>query len=226
MKPLVWIAASTSLLVPSPSAPQTAAPFATMDARTVTLHPSNATFKIPDEVVGLQGRDLAKYLTRTDLERIKTVDPPNWDAPYSRILNAAVPFSAAVVQIGTEQWGLGSRNFGDLQVRVYVIDGPAATVRETIDKDGLAEAARVFPAAARFPAPSLTRPETGNAWSLSRISYERNGGDFSARVNLDFYVREFGAQTIVIFVHYPPATRLRTWDSVVAQIVDSFTWPK
>jgi len=220
----VWLASSAVLVS---SSPQTPTPSASMDQGKVTLHPSSATFQIPDEVfTDRRTPNFTRYLTRADLERIKSVDPPNWDAPYSRILNAALPFTACVAHVGGEPWGVGSKMFGDLQIRVYVIDGPAGPVRERVDRDGMAEAATVFPAAARLPAPALTTPPTGNAWSLSRISYLRNGGDFAAGVNLDFYIREFGPQTVVIFMHYPPATRLQTWDPIVAKIVDSFTWPK
>lgn len=233
MKSLIWLAVLAAVLQAQPAAPQNTPPFATMEQGNVTLHPSNATFVVPEEVLtDRRAAGFTRYLTRNELAYIKTVDPTNWDAPYARVLDAALPFSACVVHLGTEPWGAGSRSFGDLQIRVYILDGPAAPVRDAIAGDGLAEAIRVFAAKARFPPtaqfpdPALTTPATGNAWSLSRIYYLRRESDFGAGVNLDFYVREFGQQTVVLFMHYPPATRLNTWDSAVAKILASFAWPK
>ncbi len=219
----------TTLVVAQPWLLQSGAgPFATMSEKTVTLHPSNATFQIPDEVFSdSRTKAFTRYLTRAELERVKTVPAPEWDHPYSRILNAALPFEACAVHVGTEPFGAGGRTFGDLHVRVYVLDGPAAVVRDAIGRDGLAEARRAFaPATAQFPGPELTNPPSGTPWSLTRIAYLRHQSDFAAGVNLDFYVREFGNQTVVVAIVAMRTTRRSSWDPAVAKIIESFTWPK
>ena len=104
---------------------------------------------------------------------------------------------------------------------------PAAPFATMEGRTVTLQPSKVFPApTAQFPAPTLTTPPTGNDWSQSRLYYVRRGGDFSAAVNLDFFVREFGRQTVVMVFHTPPATRLRTWDPVMPKIIDSFAWPK
>ena len=229
MKSLILVAlfAAPAAVLASVSQDQ-AEPYATMSQGTVTLHPSNATFQIPDEVfTDRRTLNFSRYLSRAELAMIKDVAAPNWDEPYSRILNAVLPFESLAVHVGTEPWGPGSKSFGDLQVRVYVLAQLPQPARDSIGRSVLAEATKVFPpATALFPAPTLATTDTDTGWSLSRINYVRRGTDFSAGVNLDFYVRDFGNKTVVLAIISMPTTTRSTWEPQIRKIIDSFVWPK
>jgi hypothetical protein len=164
-----------------------ALPFAGLSGRTVTLQPSGATLQIPDAVL-LASRTRSRgrvaqftwYLSRPDLERVRGALPTNgwdeWDGPYSSILNAVLPFDACAVHFGTEPFGSDGGSFFDLQVRVYVVDGPAQPIRDRIAADGLSHAK----GKERFPDAAITTATPAGAWNVTTLGFTMNRADYRA----------------------------------------------
>jgi hypothetical protein len=193
-----------------------------MDAR-VRLLPSDATFRVPDDVrLGPQTTLFSVYTTAADLARIRRPSPTDeWDGPYSSIANAAIPFEACVIHIGTEPFGSTGRSFGDLQFRVYVADGPSRPILDRILSDGLRQAKDVE----KFTDAAATLPGSSAPWTLARIAYTMRRADYSASARLDFHTREFGQKTVVFLFMYAPSARSQ-WEPAIAQILASFLWPR
>jgi hypothetical protein len=192
-------------------------PYATLQQHTIVLHPSEAAFQIPEQVFGAPL--FRAYVSRPQLESVKSPVADEWDHPYGAVVNAALPFESCAAHLGTEPFGPGAHSFADLQMRAYVVAGPSKPVLDRIANDGLA-AAKGFARDA-----TATPTVSGNAWSLTTIAYTLRFADYAGAARIDFFVREFGPQTaVLVFMHVGPNPRW-SWTQPIAEIVDSFAWP-
>jgi hypothetical protein len=166
-------------------------PSATREGTTITLTPSQLTFRIPKEWVGWY-REFGNnfHLTRDELDKVENADS-EWDTEYARVCNAVLPFSRCAAHIGEEGWGRESHSFGDLQVRVFDLTEPLEDVERRVDAEGVNEVERIT---GKRPAPEH---ESKGEWKAAKLSYFRFYIDYGATAHVDFRLRRFGERTIV-----------------------------
>jgi hypothetical protein len=192
----------------------TDAPHATLE-RTLVLHPSGISLQIPQTVSGgSQVKQFVTYLSKTALERLHRTSGDEWDGPYSLIVNTLLPFESCLAHIGTEPFGPGALSFADLQMRVYLINGPMKPILEKIVENSLQQTVRTFHDIKTTP------QQTVNEWTKIAITANMFFRDYGAPATVDFYIKEFNKQTIVLVFMYSPDER-KPWTPSIADIVDS-----
>jgi hypothetical protein len=126
------------------------------------------------------------HLSKRELEAIANTNKGEWDAEFTRFLNVAIPFDRCVAHVGSEGWGPNSRSFGDLQVRVYDIDGPGVGLEDQIVK-----------AAKETVKPNGIRRYPTNNGTRLIIGYPRTHFDYVGSAEVRFEIRRYKDRTIV-----------------------------
>jgi hypothetical protein len=89
---------------------------ATLDGRTVALHPSGTTFEIPASFLKWHKQFKNNlHLSRAELQKVER-GAGDWDTEYAKVINAVLPFDKCAVHIGGEGWGRDAVSFADLQM--------------------------------------------------------------------------------------------------------------
>lgn len=184
--------------------------FSTIEGKTIRLHPSEASFEIPkDWGARTQGMELQEVRKSRE----------EWKAEYTRVLNAALPFSECAVQ--ADQWDWKAFTFAGVRVRGYILDQTIKAVDERISTKGFAAAKR------------LLGPTIGNVslaegelerWHRISISYDAWYYDYGGRANIDFYATEKNGMTIVLVFSYVGRNQENGINSDVEKILKSFSW--
>lgn len=215
---ILLVLASLSLRTSLYAVQGTDLPYSTIEQRMILMHPSGASLQIPPEVFdGTQTKQFTTYLSRVELERVRNPQGDEWDRSYSAVLNAALPFESCSVHVGTEPFGPG-RAFSDLQMRAYFVDGSSKPVLAKIASSGLAQ---TF---GNFRNIKATAPQAVKTWTLVSITATLQFADYGAPAKIDFYVKEFDQQTVIMVFMSSPNPRW-PWEMSITDIVDSFTWP-
>ena len=181
--------------------------FSTLGDGTIQIELSGTSFRIP--------HDWAVYSERAELGKVKN-GKGEWKTEYTKVANAALPFSNCFVQAGKWAWIVST--FAGVTVRGYVLNGVAADLETKI-------ATKALRTAKALPSPtirnvSLTKGET-DQWHRSLIAYDVWYGDYGGRANVDFYATEKNGNTIVlVFMYVDMDNNLAT----VQQILKSFSW--
>ena len=182
--------------------------FATRTGASIRIQPSGASLEIPKD-----------WVARTELAELKEVrrGDGEWKTEYTKVMNAALPFSQCSVQAG--QWDWRVSTFDGVTVRGYVLNRRAGDIKEQISAKGLG-AAKALPHST-IQNVSLTEADTEN-WHRILIKYDAWYYDYGGRANVDFYVTERDGTTIVlVFMYVGDAPETLT---TVQQILKSFSW--
>jgi hypothetical protein len=192
------------------SVPQTR-PSAEIRGRTIYLKPSNSSFEIPEAWVNLKSHNL--HLTVRELNDART-GVGEWDAEYSRVVNATLPFEMCAAHVGNEGWGKHNASLNDLQTRVYVMANTASDTFDLITRNGLKEALKISTDAS-------LKSDVHDKWQMHTITYSVFYFDYGGTAAIDFYYRPFGNQTVVfVFMRYSTSDYQDTMDD----ILNSFKW--
>jgi hypothetical protein len=187
---------------------------AVLRGRTIEI-PRRASFEIPQEWLDWQAEfHNAIHLSPDELAKVRVADS-EWDTEYAEILNALLPFSSCVAHAGGEGWGKNAVSYGDVQMRVYIVDVSPKQIMRRMAKVGPAQAFRYSKKV------SLSRSRF-KKWQRVTLSYDLWYSDYGGTANVDVFSRVFGNQTFVLAFMY--ADSLQKPRGEVAQIVKSFTW--
>ncbi len=78
--------------------------YATRVGRTTHLHPSDATFQIPQDWLDWNAEFHNNlHLTHRELRKVR-IGFGEWDYEYARVVNAALPFEHCAAHVGGEGW--------------------------------------------------------------------------------------------------------------------------
>ena len=188
--------------------------YATREGRIINLHPSGATFQIPQDWIDWDARS-HDNLRLTQVDILNTKEPKTtWDSSYAEIVDAALPLGQCVAHLGSDGWGSRGASWTGLQMRVYALDQKTSAIQQQILKSGSKMVESISPGA-------MTWSDKVNGWQRVSIQYSNSSGqsDFSAIVRIDFYVRRLETETVVlVFMHARGYE-----DDTIKTILDSFS---
>jgi len=184
--------------------------FATRQGMSISIQPSGASFEIPID-----------WAARTQVAELKEVRrwDGEWKTEYTKVVNAALPFSHCSVQAGHWDWRVST--FSGVTVRGYVLNRRAGDIQEQISAKGL-RAAQALPHST-IQNGSLTETDT-EQWHRSLIKYDAWYYDYGGRANVDFYVTERNGTAIVLVFMYVEMDDATETMATVQQILKSFSW--
>jgi RNA polymerase sigma factor (sigma-70 family) len=189
--------------------------FATRKGNTVTLHPETATFRLTDAMVNwFTSFKNNLHLSRAELTKVEN-GTGNWDTEYGLVCNAALPFARCCAHVGDEGWGKDAVSYGDLQVRVYVLDQPLDRVQRQIEERAAAKVKETTKQAAKMS------KDDDASWKQRKFSYERWYRDYGATAYVDFRARPFDGHTVVFAFMY---TNFTNQETKIQTLLQSFTW--
>lgn len=197
-------------------------PYATRRGRTINLHPSGATFQIPQDWMDWHNQfDHNIYLSRNDLKEAESAIGES-DRTFSAIVNSVLSFDQCAVHVGSNEWsstyvrGAG----GGLQMRVYTGQVNVPEVWRRVETTGLKKAAEDY-ARRKGSTPSVASIQQ-NGWQGKKLSYELFFVDYFITDNIEFLSRQRGNQSIVIVFMYNPNDSRSERD--IKRILSSFVW--
>lgn len=192
-------------------------PFASRDESTITLHPSEASFKIPQSWVERYNQYANNFhLTLVELDAVARGDG-EWDTEYASVCNAVLPFDRCCAHVGGEGWAGQGGSFGDLQVRVYELDDAPKDVERRICGEGIADIKR-FSGKAPMLKQDIKAP-----WRRTLLGFERFYWDYGGLARVDFRVRQFEKRTFVfVFMYTGDYMGDESQENAIASILDSF----
>lgn len=204
-------------------APPQCRPSAVLDGHAVTLQPSGIVFEVPTFWVDWNSRFGNNFhLTTGQLDRVEH-GAGEWDTEYGKIANAALPFSRCAIHAGGDGWG-GGVSFGDLQLRVYILDGVPERIEESIyEKLESAAAALERDSRLVYSVKARTGDNTSSGWNegvivTTRVFYY----DYGGVANIDFRLFPWNEETVVAVFMY---SNSREQESTIESILQSFVWP-
>ena len=174
--------------------------FATLQGRTIKLHPSNITFRVPQSWVEWDSEFHNNFhLTHRELRSVR-IGHGESDSEYASVVNASLPFEECAAHVGGEGWGWQGVSFGDLQARAYVTSLSGDEVLARVKSQGFGVARSIAERPTGFDArhEALFSASTEQQWQHAKISYPLWYGDYGGTAPIDFYVRDAGHYRLVI----------------------------
>jgi len=193
----------------------------------IEVVPLGVSFRIPQRWLDWdKGFHNNLHLTEEELAAVKTGDDADWDPEYAIVVNAVLPFERCAIHAGAEGWGRRGVSYGDLQMRVYVLDQvPEKTeakvisvgvqaVRTLFTPRRVAWRARGGPVTDRppklpknpdQPPRDMKMPVTRSSqdqWRQVAVSYDLDYGDYGAKASVDFRIRRMRGRTVAVVFMY------------------------
>jgi hypothetical protein len=170
-------------------------PWAILEKTSIFLQPSGFQCAIPQKWVDWyeQSHDNL-HLTAKELDRVGH-GAGEWDDEFGRVCNALFPFDRGAAHVGGTAWQHGG-GYGNLQVRVYDLEGTADVIEQDIDTKGQAAIERSL----GFPVKTQRGLEDG--WRQRIFSFDRFYHDYGATAYADIRLKAFDDRTIAfVFMH-------------------------
>ena len=195
--------------------PSTKRFFSTRQGNTIALHPTNATFDVPETMVKWFAEFKNNFhLSRDELAKVEN-GAGDWDTEYGLICNAALPFARCCAHVGDEGWGKEAVSYADVQVRVYVLG-------KGLDDFGRDIAEKVAGKVKEITkAPAKIVIDKAALWKRWDFAYDRWYGDYGATAHVDIRAREFVKQTVVFVFMY---TNYQAQEVKIRTMLGSFDW--
>jgi len=212
---IVWLVSITLFLCGCSSLPDQEGDHAARYGRQITLKSVGVTFDIPgDWLEWYQKYHNNLHLTVEELQTVKS-GTGEWDTEFSAVVNRVLPFDRCAVHVGGEGWGQESGSFGDLQVRVYNFgEITQEKIEELIEQEGVAEVKEIT------GAPNITiQKSTEGSWRRNVLKFGRFYDDYGATAYVDFRIRQFKNDTIVVVFMYTDYPYL---EEQIMSILNSF----
>ena len=196
----------------------------------ISLQPTGATFVVPKPWMEWH-REYHNniHLTRSQIESVKDADG-TWDAFYAQVVNGALPIVNCAVHAGDIGWGHESGALG-LQMRAYLGNWSLRQAETLIATKSLPVARKLStqePTLSFLPKHVELTEKNVNKWRCTVIRFpvvfEDDVDKVAGIVNIDFYIRPFGPDTIILVFMYPYPAVPSTEEEIRA-IVSSFKYP-
>jgi hypothetical protein len=188
--------------------------YATRQDQTIYLHPSDASFQIPQEWLYWNTEFHNNlHLTHQELRKVR-FGAGEWDTEYGDVVNSALPFEHCAVHVGGEGWGREGVSFGDLQLRAYVTDLSSEEILRRISGPAFATAKRVASQMFHAPQVQINSGQEGE-WQRAAIQYDLFYGDYGGRANIEFYIKPVGHyQLVMVFMGNVEKEKRQVLDSL------------
>ena len=145
------------------------------------------------------------HLSRPELEAVRE-GAGDWDTEYAQVLASVLDFDRCSAHVGGEGWGGGAVSYGDLQLRVYVLDELPTDVLERLDSTLMGGIVK-----------DITL-EMGEPWTRALLHWDNWYGDYGGAAFLDLRLRRFETATVVLAGMYAdgPESLEAQLDAIVA----------
>jgi hypothetical protein len=223
---LAWLCLAVSF-----ASPATDLPYARLTGETIELMPWGMSFIIPQNWLDLYYKEHFNnlHLTREQLEKVRNADNAEWDGDYARIVNSVLPFENCAVHAGGDGWGKDGCSHSDVQMRVYVGNWSTPDVKKLIDENGFSIARMIADENRQKmkiavkggvplePTREVLKPEVVSEWHKFGIALPLWYDDYGGEGNVDFYIRLFGHDTVVlVFMYASGAGQAKFIEPIVA----------
>jgi formylmethanofuran dehydrogenase subunit E len=189
--------------------------FSTRQGSKITLHPTPASFDVPETMLDWFAQFKNNlHLSRDELAKVKD-GAGEWDTEYGLVCNATFPFDRCCAHVGEEGWGRDAVSFADLQVRVYVLDKKLDDVGREIAGKAAAKVKDVTKASAKVTT------DNADPWKRWDFAYDRWYEDYGATAHVDFRAKQFDNPTLVFVFMY---TNYQTQEAKIQAMLKSFVW--
>ena len=161
-------------------------PSSTREAAVVTTVGPGPRFEVPAQWL-IWHADFANnlHLTRPELEAVRE-GAGDWDTEYAQVLAAVLDHDHCSAHVGGEGWGAEAVGFGDLQMRVYVLDELPTDVLDRLGSTlmgGIVQDIEI---------------ELSEPWTRAVLHWDNWYGDYGGPANLDLRLRRFETATVVL----------------------------
>lgn len=188
-------------------------PLASRDGQQIHLKSSDITFEIPLEWIKWHDKFSNNlHLTAEELEAVQE-GAGEWDTEFGLVVNRVLPFDRCAVHVGGEGWGNEGAAFSDMQVRVYMVDQTLAEIENVIKRDGVAAVKEITGREI-----AVERDDT-DGWRKNTLTFSRYYYDYGATAHVDFRLRRFEDQTVVVVLMY---TDYQSQEADILFILNSF----
>jgi hypothetical protein len=198
-------------------------PFSTIREGTVTLRPTNATLRIPQNWLDLHKEGWRNlFVTPEELDNAAVSNAP-WDECFSSLCNAAFPHDRCALHAGGDHWIGNPVSTSDVQLRVYDLSEDIDRVIARLVEEGRNDFRRWNGLSGE---PVIAERKLGkwhNVLFFFGRTYWTAFGGTKGNGLIDVRIRQFSNHTIVIAAMY-----LRQCDdaSVVDDVANSLEWPE
>ena len=172
--------------------------YATRQGRTVTLHPSDVSFRLPQDWLSWNAEFHNNlHLSHRELQSVRFATG-EWDSEYSEVVNSALPFEHCSAHVGGEGWGREGVSYLDLQVRAYVTDLSAETVLSRVSAQSFAKAKKL--SSGNFYGSAQIQTDVGNfgPWRRAVLRFPILYGDYGGIADVEFYIRPADSYELVM----------------------------
>ncbi len=161
-------------------------PSSTRDGAFVTSVGPGPRFEVPGAWLEWQ-TDFANnlHLSRPELEAVR-VGAGEWDTEYAEVLAEVLDFDRCSAHVGGEGWGADAVSFGDLQLRVYVLEEAPGDVLERLGDT-------LMGAHVKDITVEMTQP-----WARAVLHWDNFYSDYGGPALVDLRLRRFEAATVVL----------------------------
>lgn len=186
-----------------------APPSSTREVAVVTTVGPGPRFEIPAKWVTWHAEFADNlHLTRPELEAVR-VGTGEWDTEYAAVLAPILDFDRCAAHVGGEGWGSDAVTFGDLQLRVYILDESLADVLTRVQS---------------MPPDTLVKDitlEDGAPWTRVTLGWNNFYEDYGGPARVDLRLRSFASATVVFAGMYSDDPDL---EAQLDEIVASACW--
>jgi hypothetical protein len=168
-------------------------PSSTRDGRVVSSVGPGPRFEVPASWIDWYdeyGNNL--HLSRPEIDAVE-MGGGEWDTEYDYVLDALLPHDRCAAHAGGEGWAVEAVSFGDLQLRVYVVEATPEAIVASIDEVQW-----------DLVVPEVSVTEDG-PWTRAVLNYELFFGDYGGPANVDLRMHRFGDATVVMAGMYSDA---------------------
>ena len=149
------------------------------------------------------------HLSRPELEAVR-VGAGEWDTEYAEVLAEVLDFDRCSAHVGGEGWGAAAVSFGDLQLRVYVVEEPPSDIIERLNDTLMGDYVTEI---------SL---EMSQPWARAVLRWDNFYGDYGGPALVDLRLRRFEAATVVVAGMYSGKVELS--NAELEAVVASICW--
>jgi hypothetical protein len=210
----LWLTQSKSAETKPPQ--EIRRPYSTLEDSTVRLIPSGASFKIPQNWVGMYRTDRNNaFFSPEELERAR-VGIGEWNRQYAEVINGTLPFENCSAQAGANRWE-NSPGVG-IHMRAYVGKWSVEEVTKRVAGLGTAQVVNLDKNVSKVTFERITQGD----WQVSTLTFYLSFGDYGGTARIDFFAHSFDKQTVVLV--FMSIENDDTDKAQIQQIVNSFDW--
>lgn len=170
--------------------------YATRNGNTITIYPTQSSFRVPDSWIAHYGKYRDNFhFSREELAEVQN-GAGEWDEEYGRVANALFPYDECAAHAGGEGWGRNGSSFGDVQLRVYITKMSPEQVIQRMAGRGLDLARRIQ---SNKDTAQVVDLGADGRFRHADLTYRLFYGDYGGTARIREYAVPAGDYTLVLF---------------------------